>query len=50
MLILIIVSLTILVGLGAAVAVEQADNRRSEEFNIRKQVHDRCSGGRSLPF
>jgi hypothetical protein len=46
----IIASLIILVILGVAVAIEQADSRRSVDFDIGKRIHDRYLGARSLPL
>lgn len=47
---MIIVSLVILIGLGVAVAIEQADARRSSDCDTRQQMFFRYGTVRSLPL
>lgn len=48
MLILTIVSATFLIGLSVAVAIEQADSRRGDDFDLGKKFYERYWGVRPL--
>jgi O-antigen/teichoic acid export membrane protein len=50
MIIPFIVTLVILLGLGIAVAVEQADARRNSECDSRKEIFFRYGTLRALPY